>query len=592
VVLALCAAPAQAVTFGPAEPIPGTSAADRRADVATDAAGNATAVIFRGADEVAIAERPAGGPWGEPEKIDNSGFRQGLGLKDNPLIDMNESGAALVLWRCTAGLCAVTREATGAPWSDVQSLWNLDLPFARGAVAENGDMAVAFSYEEEDLGGPDDQDIARARFRPAGGPWGGAQILDVGNWTDNEFRIYDVGFDGEDQAHVLYVDLAPADGYGLKASYYDDGLWKDILAPLGGRNLEPPDSIQYPGVEAPGRLEALPDGSLLALWEELTAARKLWYAVKPHGDTWKPFSPGPAAGPITGAVAYSDTDVGSTLSNLELDVSAAGDVLLTFLDPHEGGTVDGPRARAKRHRAGTDWENQDTAWDDAETLREGDGLFPLPLVRQDGAAAAVWADQAPVAIAAAAADTFSSAWVPTPLASLAGLSLEPPFATGGGALIAGWWRSSGGGDRLFTRSAEPADDGDPGNGGQPNPPPSSGPSQNPPAPSAQPTPQAVRLLGARARCPRPAKKGKKRRKRCRPTITLRVNGSATATVTVYRLVKGKRKRLGKFKGKVAAPQRKLLVPKRVGRRTISRGTYILVAKLPGDRALQRAVVVR
>lgn len=598
-VLALWAAPARAVTFGPVEPIPGTSSADRRVDIATDAAGNAAAVIFR-AGEVAIAERPTGGPWGDPQPI-YTGFAQGLGLKDNPLIDMNGSGAALVMWRCTEGLCAVTREATGAPWSAVQSLWNLDLPGARGAVADNGDMAVAFSYEEEDLSGPNDQDIARARFRPAGGPWGGAQIIDIDNWTDNELRIYDVGFDGDNQAHVFYVDLEPADGYGLKASYYDAGLWTDIQAPLGGRNLAPPTTIQYPGYEAPGRLETLPDGSLLAVWEELSGARRLWYAVKPPSEGWKPFSPGTGQGPITGAVAYSDTNIGTTLSNLELDVSSAGDVLLTFLDGHESASVDGPRARAKRHLAGTDWEDQAVAWEDAETLREGDAQYPLPLVRQDGAAAAVWAEESSPAIAAATTDTFSGAWVFAPLGSLAGLGIEPPFADGGGELIAGWWLGgTTGGNRLVTRSADPAGDGGGGGDGggddDPDPvPPSSGESQNPPAEGAQPEPKKiVRLLGARARCPRPSSKGKKKgsKKLCRPSITLTVDGNATATVTVYKLVKGKRVRLGRFTGKVAPPRRKLLVPKRVRGRPIRAGTYVLVAKLPGDRALERAVVVR
>jgi hypothetical protein len=282
--------------------------------VAIDAAGNAVALWRRIEDgthsRIQVSFRPAGGDWSAQEPITPPDE-----FNANPHVVVDAAGEFVAVWTSgTASLeVEVARAAPGQPFGPPETVSDPNAGEADLAVNANGDVAVAWVTTP---GTVPPTSFVQATTAPAGGDFGPVKTLSP--TTDNaDGPAAVIGPDG--RTTVVWTQFAGQNPSGTISAASSSGL---------GTDFDSPQPLSVAG-DAAGQTDATVDGSgtVTAVWDEGLASSLLstevFAMVAPPG------------GPFTGRQVVA---TGSDL--LHPRVAAAPDGSAVFLwEDGDAGTL-------------------------------------------------------------------------------------------------------------------------------------------------------------------------------------------------------------------------------------------------------------
>ncbi len=322
-----------------------------RPDVVTDSTGADTVAWSRGTD-VMVQRRTPGGTWRKAVVI-------GRGV--SPQLAVDGAGRVTVVWTWNLaghGPQLLGTRGRGSSWAQPTPLTPVVgnvVNAAAGAfqpdlaVDAAGDTVLTYVWNQPDSGAS----VVRARYRPAGSPWGAAVAL-----SPVEAHHPSAAVDGDGRAAVAYVI-----GGDVSVRTRSGSSWSPAV--LVAEHAEPPE------------LAAGDDGSMTVVVSALTAGVfRPFAATRDPGGAWSspvPLDPGAAtdtgvplvgfdqSGHATAAWTRADGrlrtagrdaggswtaaedaaapggDVGLARVSLSVSVGTGGDVLLAFTRAAAGG---------------------------------------------------------------------------------------------------------------------------------------------------------------------------------------------------------------------------------------------------------------
>lgn len=192
-----------------------------------DAEGDVLAVVGNGGDFPDAYYRPLGGEWSDRARLPG---RSNPSISDYVLGPGDEVRA---VWRSRAGRDLRTAALTDAGWDAPQTLAS-----GRGDVADveaeanaDGHIGVTWARQTPSV---DVKDRIESAFRPAGGPWGGVEVVRRSSQdVEDAVSITQVGVDGSAEMTVAWREVvkpsADRDNQAIKtARRSPSGVWTDV----------------------------------------------------------------------------------------------------------------------------------------------------------------------------------------------------------------------------------------------------------------------------------------------------------------------------------------------------------------------------
>lgn len=409
-IAALPAAPAGAsagLTWGPVAALSQPGQAVAAPQIATDPAGDATAIWYRDQGSSGLIESsllPAGGAWGAAQQLPAGASAYG------PELGVDAHGNASALWyevgTTSDAVGSATRPASGA-WTPGPQLAQGDEP--RIAVNANGDAVAAwYSFNATAM-----IDVVYVATRPAGGSWSAAQQVSTPN-LDGFAPV--VGIDAAGNATAIWQEQSNGLGVITGASRPAGGTWSAAQA------------ISAPTVDSAGPdLAVDAAGAAVAVWySQIGATSVIESANRAPGGSWSQ----PAS--LSGGGDAFDPHVG---------IDAAGNAVAVWYSFDGANDV----VQTATQAAG--------AWGPPQAISVASQSADEPRIAVDAAgdAAAVWyrfngnADVTEGTVRAAGAG-----WSPPQQLSSASESFAPQIAiTSQGGPVAVWGESHGGSETIY-----------------------------------------------------------------------------------------------------------------------------------------------